>query len=147
MELAYEFFTSPARIHAGDVQSLDRLLAQLTTPPRRLTVQDIEALGGKADLLLVRDVDTGRLVGTCCLVSYTTLVRRHGRVEDVVVDAEYRGRGIARKMVEMLLDKARDNGVDKVELTSNPSRREANALYASIGFERVETNVYRFRLK
>ena len=146
MRLSYEFITSPAQIRAGDAPQLNRLLAQLTKPPRTLTRQDLAAFIANANLLVVRDVDANHIVGTCCLVSYTTLVRKHGRVEDVVVDGDYRGHGIARKMVEMLLDKAREIGVDKVELTSNPSRVVANALYRSIGFQQVETNVYRMNL-
>lgn len=147
MSLSYEFITSPAQIHAGDAQQLDHLLAQLTRAPRTLKQHDLETLIGNAHLLLVRDRDANRIAGTCCLVSYTTLIRRHARVEDVVVDADYRGQGIARKMVEMLLAKAKELGVDKVELTSNPSRVEANALYKSMGFQQVETNVYRYNLK
>ncbi len=147
MQLTFDFITSPAQIHAGDAQQLDRLLAQLTRPPRGLTEQDVQAIAGDSNLLLVRDLDSDRIVGTCCLVTYTTLVRQQGRVEDVVVDADYRGHGIARKMVEMLLAKAKEIGVDKVELTSNPSRVEANALYKRLGFQQVETNVYRITLK
>jgi ribosomal protein S18 acetylase RimI-like enzyme len=39
---------------------------------------------------------------------------------------------------------ARSNGVRTVDLTSRPSREAANALYLKLGFERRETNVYRF---
>jgi ribosomal protein S18 acetylase RimI-like enzyme len=34
-----------------------------------------------------------------------------------------------------------------VDLTSRPSREAANRLYQRIGFERRETNVYRYNLK
>jgi len=34
-----------------------------------------------------------------------------------------------------------------VELTSRPSREAANRLYQRLGFERRDTNVYRFSIK
>ncbi len=63
-----------------------------------------------------------------------------------MVDEEYRGRGIGRKMTEQLLVKAREENVLEVGLTSRPARQAANALYQSMGFRRVETNVYEMRL-
>jgi ribosomal protein S18 acetylase RimI-like enzyme len=45
------------------------------------------------------------------------------------------------------LDVARDAGATTVDLTSRPSREAANRLYQRVGFERRETNVYRYNLK
>jgi ribosomal protein S18 acetylase RimI-like enzyme len=146
MHLNYEFVETRDQIRDGDAEGLDRLLRQLTAPPRELTRQDIQATIANAHLLVVRDLDAGAIVGTACLVHYVTLLRKHGRVEDVVVDERYRGHGIARKMVEMLLEKAKEIQADKVELTSNPSRKAANGLYKNIGFRQVETNVYRLSI-
>jgi ribosomal protein S18 acetylase RimI-like enzyme len=44
------------------------------------------------------------------------------------------------------LDEARSRGAKDVSLTSRPSREAANRLYQRIGFERRDTNVYRFTL-
>jgi hypothetical protein len=38
---------------------------------------------------------------------------------------------------------AREAQAHMLDLTSNASRREANALYVHLGFQRWETNVYR----
>jgi ribosomal protein S18 acetylase RimI-like enzyme len=39
---------------------------------------------------------------------------------------------------------AADRGARSVDLTSRPSREAANRLYRRLGFERRETNVYRY---
>lgn len=54
--------------------------------------------------------------------------------------------GIAEHLVRAALDAARDAGAHHVDLTSNPSREAANRLYVRLGFERRETNAYRFQL-
>jgi ribosomal protein S18 acetylase RimI-like enzyme len=52
----------------------------------------------------------------------------------------------ALTLTRAALDYARRAGVTNVSLTSRPSREAANRLYVRLGFERVETNVYRFPL-
>jgi ribosomal protein S18 acetylase RimI-like enzyme len=147
MNLHYLFAKDSAEIRDEDVTSLNRLLRQLTKSPRELTRQDVETVIASGHLLLVRDPDANRrIVGTACLVPFTTLTRKHGRVEDVIVDEDYRGQGIARRMVQELLSVAHAEGVAQVELTSNPSRQAANALYQSMSFRPVATNVYRLDL-
>ena len=39
---------------------------------------------------------------------------------------------------------AKNSGAIKIELTTRPSRTEANELYQSLGFKKIETNVYRY---
>ncbi len=147
MLLNYEFISTKDQLRDKDVAGVNGLLKQLTRHPRELTRQDLEAIVHSCHLLLVRDLDAdGRVVGMTSLVRFTTPSAEHGRVEDVVVDEEYRQNGIARRMLEILLSTAKELGVQKVELTSNPSRVSANELYRRAGFEQVETNVYRLRL-
>jgi ribosomal protein S18 acetylase RimI-like enzyme len=43
-----------------------------------------------------------------------------------------------------MIARARELGCKTVELTSRPSREAANHLYQSAGFERRDTNVYRY---
>ena len=64
-------------------------------------------------------------------------------MEDVVVDAVYRGCGYGKKIVEYAIGFIRDSGADSISLTTNPSRIAANHLYQSLGFEKYETNVFK----
>jgi ribosomal protein S18 acetylase RimI-like enzyme len=43
------------------------------------------------------------------------------------------------------LNVAKELGAKSADLTSRPSREAANKLYQAIGFERRETNVYRYK--
>jgi ribosomal protein S18 acetylase RimI-like enzyme len=49
-------------------------------------------------------------------------------------------------MNETAIDYARKAGAKTVDLTSRPSRDVANRLYQRLGFQKRDTNVYRFVL-
>ena len=65
-------------------------------------------------------------------------------IEDVVVDADARGRGVGEALNLHAIERARALDAKTVDLTSRPSREAANRLYQRIGFQPRETNVYRF---
>ncbi|MDP8985063.1 MAG: ribosomal protein S18-alanine N-acetyltransferase [Pseudomonadota bacterium] len=58
-------------------------------------------------------------------------------VLNVCVRAEYRGRGLARKMLLYLIDRARLAGMYEAFLEVRPSNTTAARLYHSLGFEQV----------
>ena len=68
------------------------------------------------------------------------------RIEDIVVDKSYRRQGIGMEIITRLIRKARDIEATTIRLTSNSSRKEANALYRSVGFEPHKTNSYQYNL-
>ena len=67
-------------------------------------------------------------------------------IEDVVVDAASRGKGVGNALVAAATARARDGGARAVDLTSRPERAAARALYEGLGFVRRETDVYRLTL-
>ena len=56
---------------------------------------------------------------------------------NVCIAAEYRGRGLARKVLQYLLDRARAAGMYEAFLEVRPSNTTAAHLYQSMGFEQV----------
>jgi ribosomal protein S18 acetylase RimI-like enzyme len=62
----------------------------------------------------------------------------------VVVDGRTRGKGVGAALVNAALAHAADSGARTVDLTSRPSREDANRLYLRLGFEARNTNVYRW---
>jgi ribosomal protein S18 acetylase RimI-like enzyme len=64
----------------------------------------------------------------------------------VVVDADARGQGVGEALTREAVRIAGTHGARTVELTSRASREAANRLYQRIGFERRDTNVYRFSI-
>ncbi|GEM_PF-204808 len=90
---------------------------------------------------MVRD-DQGKLVGMGWIFPRQTLLRRQAVVEDMIVDESQRGRGLGEKILHDLLKWAKDQGVEMVELTTNPKRIAANSLYQKVGFKLHITNHY-----
>jgi ribosomal protein S18 acetylase RimI-like enzyme len=58
-------------------------------------------------------------------------------VDELVVDEQWRGRGIGTDLLERLSDCAREMGCRRIELDSALHRKEAHAFYESRGFERM----------
>ena len=128
------------------VTGLNRLLPQLSTAAEPLTREQVEALveATASTLFVARDGD--RVVGTLTLVVFSIPTGLRAWIEDVVVDATFRGGGVGELLTVGAIDEARSKGVRSIDLTSRPSRTAANALYVKLGFEVRETNLYRLQL-
>jgi ribosomal protein S18 acetylase RimI-like enzyme len=126
---------------------LNRLLPQLTSNAESLTSDDLESMlhSESATLFVALDGDT--VVGTLTLVVFSIPTGRRAWIEDVVVDESSRGVGVGRQLTMSAIEEARLRGVRTIDLTSRPSREAANAMYLKLGFERRETNVYRYSLE
>lgn len=48
---------------------------------------------------------------------------------------EYQGQGLSKKLMQILIDEARENGCDGIELTTLPDNNVAYSLYESMGFK------------
>lgn len=126
-----------------DRSRIEALLSQLSSTASFETdrLQTMIAASG-VDLFVARW--EGRIVGMATLVAFPLVTGWRGMVEDVVVDHEVRGRGIARVLLTTIIEEADRRGLRTLDLTSRPSREAALALYESIGFKRRETNVLRY---
>ncbi|MFA5885758.1 MAG: GNAT family N-acetyltransferase [Acidimicrobiia bacterium] len=126
--------------------ALGRLLPQLSANAPTLTADRLRSVVSEPSTHVVIARLDGTVVGVAVLVRCRTLCGSFGFIEDVVVDEAARGLGIGKRLTETLLARARADGLDHVDLTSRPARREANAMYLSLGFELRETNCYRCEL-
>jgi ribosomal protein S18 acetylase RimI-like enzyme len=86
----------------------------------------------------------GVIVGSLTLVIFHIPTGVRAWIEDVVVDADARGKGIGEELNKFALAEAKRQGATTVDLTSRPSREAANRLYQRLGFNARETNVYRY---
>jgi ribosomal protein S18 acetylase RimI-like enzyme len=122
-----------------------RLVAQLSSSAAAPGAEALEALvrSPASRLLLARGED-GDIVGMLTLVLFPIPTGVRAWIEDVVVDERARGRGMAAALTREALAMAFASGARTVDLTSRPGREAANRLYAKLGFERRETNVYRY---
>ena len=121
-------------------EAIRRLYPQLTQSP----VPDERAIASVLDAgarMVVARADDA-IVGMGTVIIATALSGTTAHVEDVVVDAGSRGRGIDARLMGELLDLARAEGADQMTLTSHPTREAANRLYQRLGFQLGGTNYY-----
>src|SRR5260370_12649715 len=100
------------------IPSLDHLAAVVADPA--------------ATLLVARDGP--QIVGTAAVVVYMTPIWVKARIEDVVVDAAARGRGVGEALVKACIEVARARGAGAVELPPARSRAAAHRPYPRPGF-------------
>jgi ribosomal protein S18 acetylase RimI-like enzyme len=126
------------------VDSLNRLVPQLSSSAAPLTLNDVASMVGSDVVTLYVARHEGRVVGTLTLAVFAIPTGWRAWIEDVVVDETARGLGVGEQLTMAAVDEARRRGVRSIDLTSRPRREAANALYQKLGFERRETNVYRY---
>lgn len=133
---------------AGTLAAVARLVPQLSaSAPAPGPGELAEIVASPATRLLVAtDPTSAEVLGMLTLVLFRAPTGVRAWIEDVVVDGRARGRGVATALTRHALDLASQAGARTVDLTSRPSRDEANRLYRGIGFEARETNVYRYDL-
>jgi ribosomal protein S18 acetylase RimI-like enzyme len=116
-------------------------LSMSAAPPGR---QGLDAIVGNANCVLFLARDGGDIVGALTLAMYPVPTGLKAWIEDVVVDAAARGRGVGEALNRAALDEARRRSAKEVDLTSRPTREAANRLYRRLGFVPRDTNVYRY---
>jgi len=126
------------------VAAFAELIPQLSSssaPPDAAALQAI--VDSPDSVLYVARVD-GRIVGSLTLAFYRIPTALKAWIEDVVVSSAARGHGVGDALNRAAIAEADHRGAKNVSLTSRPSREAANRLYARLGFEPYETNVYRY---
>jgi ribosomal protein S18 acetylase RimI-like enzyme len=142
-EIKIERVLNPNQEH---VEALVGLLPQLSSAPPP-SLEKLHAITANASTYLYLARLENKIVGSLTLATFSTLTGKRAWIEDVVVDLESRGRGIASALVSHALDQAKELGTLSVELTSRPDREAANYLYKKLGFTQRVTNVYRYVLE
>jgi ribosomal protein S18 acetylase RimI-like enzyme len=128
------------------VAALNRLLPQLSSSPTLLGEDDLRALVDFPTVRILLASVEGEPAGMLSLGWISTPTGKKAFIDDVVVDERHRGRGIGEALTQEALNQARALGAKSVDLTSRPSREAANRLYQRIGFQKRETNSYRYTL-
>lgn len=129
-------------------RAINKLLVQLNEAAVPLNGQDVkDMISSSANKLFVaRKSDSKEIIGMLTLIVFRIPVAKRGLLEDLVVDKEYRGKGIATKLISTAINEARKNGASYLYFSSNPKRVAANRLYQHLGFKKRETNLYRVEL-
>jgi len=122
---------------ADDLPGLVALLNLSTATTLEAAARVFARIDGRDDFwICVAEAGT-RLVGTYGLMAMDNLGHGGapvGIVENVVVDAAWRRRGLGRLLMDDAARRARAAGCYKLVLASNKALHEAHAFHASLGF-------------
>lgn len=126
---------------------MQRLLDQLTTRPVVLTEELLREIISQGNTHLFFLLEDKQIAGMITIGIYYSPTGGKAWIEDVVIDKEYRGKGLSKQLVTHAIEFVKSRHIPLLMLTSNPTRVAANKLYRSLGFEQKETNVYRMKLE
>jgi len=109
-------------------------------PVARLSLTLARVLGRSGEVVLVADLAPGKVIGWLHGAEQELLeTGRSCEILGLVVDADHRGIGAGRRLVDAIEAWARERGVDRISVRSNIVRIEAHPFYLSMGFDRVKT--------
>ena len=139
--------TSDVTIRQATEDDLDRLLSLYTyldpnnaiLPERKQVVALWKEIIANPMLAYFVAEKGGRLVSSCNLVIVPNLTRRarpFGVIENVITHPDFRRQGLAKQVLDLAVDAAKQAGCYKVMLLSGASREEAHALYEKAGFSK-----------
>jgi ribosomal protein S18 acetylase RimI-like enzyme len=128
------------------VEAFGRLIPQLSTSSAVPTAAYLRRMLESDATVLFAARQDDVVVGLLTLVIVRIPTGIRARIEDVVVDESARGQGIGARLSHAAIERAAQEGVRTVDLTSRPSRVAANRLYERLGFQERETRVYRYQL-
>jgi ribosomal protein S18 acetylase RimI-like enzyme len=128
-------------ITSDSLHRLRALLNQLSSSANEKSL--MSALSSPQTIILAAFIND-ILVGTASCVYSHCVTGTRVHVEDVVVDAGYRGKGIGSELIDHAIKCAKILDAKTIDLTSRPDREAANRLYKKLGFILRDTNVYRY---
>jgi ribosomal protein S18 acetylase RimI-like enzyme len=134
-------------VDADSAAAVAALIPQLSSTSAAPTLAELQAIVSNPATTLLLAKEDDRVVGMLTLATFPVPTGIRAWIEDVVVDDDARGAGVASALVKAALQEAERQGSRTVDLTSRPQREAANRLYVRLGFARRETNVYRFSLE
>ena len=127
-----------------DLGQLNGLIPMLSKSASPLTLEKLEEILQSSSTHLYVAEQGSEIIGMLSLVIFPIPTGIRAWIEDVVVSEKARGQGLGKKLTLYALEQSKKYSVVSVDLTSRPSREIANKLYQNVGFQKRETNVYRF---
>ncbi|MGO4676082.1 N-acetyltransferase family protein [Bosea sp. 2YAB26] len=116
-----------------DVAREGRWLSRLSAPPIERYADFIAGLR-EANAPRVVAVDR-EVVGWCDIIPDASPVRAHVGKLGMGLLASHRGLGLGRRLLTLALDRARQRGLERIELSVLHDNKAARALYERLGFQ------------
>jgi GNAT superfamily N-acetyltransferase len=128
--------------------AMARLLRQLNPSLPAPSMDRLRRIIDDPAVTLLVAIDGDEIIGTSTVIVYSTPFWIRARLDEVVVDASARGKGVGEALVKACLDIGRKRGAELAELQSARSleREAAHRLYERMGFKLRESDVFRIEL-
>lgn len=139
------FYENDLAVLEANIKNINALVRQLSSKAKKVSWKHLKKVADNSIIFAVMNCSMD-VIGIATLTKAWKLTGFFGTMEDVIVDENYREKGVGSKLIKLILKKAKKLGMSYVDLTSNPERVEANKLYQRLGAKKRETNVYRFTL-
>ena len=140
-------YSELTEVSVAALTSINKLLPQLSAKASKLTLNDLQDLAdSESTRIVLASDDSSQIIGMLSLIVMRIPTGKKAWIEDVVVDEGARGMGVGKSLMNHAKENAKNLGVKSVDLTSRPSRVDANRLYKSLGYQIRETNVYRYSI-
>ncbi len=90
--------------------------------------------------------DDEKIIGAVTVVNIYKISGLSCSIEHVIVDKNYRGRGLSKQLVGFAIGFAKKQGAKKVFLTCDKNNEIGNTLYKKMGFTLGQVNFYSLEL-
>ncbi len=133
-----------------DVNNINNLLHGLSTRAQNIDEGILREILRSSYVVIARLTDhpddDGPIIGMITFHFRRLFTGARGYIDDLVVHQPYEGIGIGTELMSLAITEARAQGATEIDLTSNPKRERALALYKKFGFNTRDTNVLRLTL-
>ncbi len=137
-------------------EAQDRLLGRFGNPPQ--VAKNLQSVVNNPNTALLfaiagsapqtsdewQALPSSAYAGTVTVLLQETTTHRVAHIDDVIVDADYEGRGVGKKLMQKAIEVSHENDTFRLELTSRPDKVAAQFLYEKVGFKKRETNNWRY---
>ena len=92
-------------------------------------------------------INTEGIIGLAVINIVNSLTKKALVIEDLIVDKKYRGQGYGAKLIKGIIQLAKKEKVDCIEVLTKDSNKIAQKLYKKFGFKDRRNISYRIWLK
>ncbi|WP_378178383.1 GNAT family N-acetyltransferase [Aquimarina sp. SS2-1] len=123
---------------------ISKLFRQLGGDKNQVALSEI--LEEKNQITLAYCSENTKIEGIAMMGTYKVISGKKGWIEDVVVQADSRGKGIGRKLITKLLEAAKQKNLSEILLFTEDHRTAAIQLYTQLGFKVKDSRIYTLKL-
>ena len=91
-------------------------------------------------------MENERTVGIASMCTYKVISGYKGWIEDVVVDASQRGKGLGEQLIRFLISEGKKAGLSEIYLFTEPAKTAAIGLYTKLGFQEKGSDLYHLKI-